>query len=144
MSERPTSSQPRPPHAHPRKRIGHNGVSSARALSAHQIIYRKTFSKVSECCSRHILQSCPRSVLKEHQCELEVSTAKLLSRCPFWCPSGMSGPIFSFMIPSAMTTYSQLYQLQEILEDLSEAEHWTRHLFIEKLFLHAARCHATE
>lgn len=67
---------------HPRKRIGHNGVSSARAPSARQIIYRKTLRKVSECCSHHILQSCPWWALKEHQCDLEARTAKLLSRCP--------------------------------------------------------------
>lgn len=94
---------------HPRKRIRHNGVSSARAPSARRIIHRKTFLKVFECRSGHILQSRPRWVLKEP----EASTAKLLSRCQgflLWHLSGKSGPIWGFRIPSAMTPLSGLNQ----------------------------------
>lgn len=85
MSERPTSSQPETfPcfSAHPRKRIGRNGVSSSPAPSAHQINYRKLPAKSSECYSCHILQSYWQYVLKEHRCDLNASRAKLLSRCP--------------------------------------------------------------
>lgn len=81
MSERPSGSQPRPPRASPLIPVRGSDIMGLPLLGpvCSQIIHTRTSSKVSECCSRHILQSRPPSVLKEHRCELEVSTAKLLS-----------------------------------------------------------------